>query len=353
MKKVLIINYYGSDARIPGGKRTALWQHLLNEHKVSYEVFFGDIDFKQKSFFRKIYTRLKFLIFSKSPEINEKWLEDAKKKCTDTNADYILICCPVYEALEVLNVETNAQKVVDIRDGIYFESLYTGFEKYKYKNYLLSLESKLKLANYLITNGPGLQRYYGGLCNKNVSLLYNQMDESFVYCKRSKKNINLLYAGGLMRSSWGQNLFSLTFALRNLRKQSNCYKLDMIGRFNLIEKLIYKLIYPSISFKAEVSNEELKELAINYDGLIISNTTKRDLLPSKIWFYKNYSSPIISINPSYSLREVTKYIPGVFTVNNDIKSVVKLLSSRNIFKQYDRSNIKISDDKDSILSIFR
>lgn len=353
MKKVLIINYYGSDARIPGGKRTALWQHLLNEHKISYEVFCGDIDFKQKSFFRKITTRLRFLIFSKSPEVNEKWLEDAKKKCADTSADYILICCPVYEALEVLDIETNAQKVVDIRDGIYFESLYTGFERYKYKNYLLNLESKLKLADYLITNGPGLQHYYAGLCKKNVSLLYNQMDESFVYCKKSKNDINLLYAGGLMRSSWGQNLFSLTFALRTLRKKSNSYKLDMIGRFNIIEKLVYKLIYPSIFFKGEVSNEELKELAINYDGLIISNTTKRDLLPSKIWFYKNYSAPIISINPSYSLTEVTKCIPGVFTVNNNVKSIVNLLDSRDIFKQYDRSNTKISDDKDSILSFFR
>jgi len=255
--------------------------------------------------------------------------------------------------LEVLDVETDAQKVVDIRDGIYFESLYTGLERYKYKNYLLNLESKLKLADHLITNVPGLQRYYAGYCAKQISLLYNQMDESFVYCNEPKEDINLLYAGGLMRSSWGQNLFSLTFALRALRKKSNSYNLDMIGRFNIIEKLVYKLIYPSVFFKDEVSNEELKSLAINYDGLIISNTTKRDLLPSKIWFYKSYSAPIISINPSYSLREVTKNMPGVFTVNNDVKSVINLLSSRNIFKQYDRSNIKISDDKHTILSFFR
>lgn len=353
MKKALIVNYYGDDPKNPGGRRSRLWREIFESEGFNVELLEGKKNKRRSGFLAKALNRLKNLLFSSYPDAYDDWLVDVSKQCRTISPELIILCCPIYDVLRLLDEKLPAVFLVDVRDGIYHESLFTGVERLRYRRQLIQFEEKLKAADILVTNVPGLQRYYQSLTGIDVNLLYNQSTfQNYIYTSR-EADLKILYAGGLIRSAWGQNIVSVCLAISQLRRDGRAIRLDLVGRFNVLERIFYRLVCPSIRFFPEVSADKLSEMLGNYNCLLMVNTTNRDLLPSKFWLYKNTDASILSISASYSLAYISKEIPGFFDVNNIVDEVYSVLEKKVLAEKFPRENCIIGDEKEKILSILR
>lgn len=240
--------------------------------------------------------------------------------------------------------------IVDIRDGIYYESLYSGIEKIRFKRKLIDYEKQLELADILSFNLTGLRDYYTSKLSRPGYVIYNfnLNIESVRSYPREGKKVSILYAGGLMRSSIGQNIFEVVKAIRQFN--TNHIQLTLIGRFNVVEKMIYRLLLKSIIIKKQVSENELLNLLKSFDLLLMVNTTNRDLLPSKFWVYLLTDIPILSVGASHSLLTVSEDVPGFYDVKNDKCYIYDFLKKYN-FVRASREHLKIPDDMDNLKKI--
>ncbi|MBN3117021.1 hypothetical protein H4F46_19280 [Pectobacterium brasiliense] len=349
---VLIVNYYGNAPSNPGGRRTLFWTDLFTQF--GYTVDVSSFRFNEgvnvKSFFSRLITRA-LGFFKEYPAGNYKWLQEVHELIRSGKYEKIVICVPIYEVCELLAEKNNySEYIVDIRDGIFFETLFTPLEKIKFSKRLKYFESLLKNADVITSNIPGLQCHYSKMTGKNVFLLLNSSNNS-LYIKNKNKydKLNILYAGGLMRSSWGQNIYQFLLGVKKLINIGIECDITIIGRLNFIEKIFYKFIFSNINVIDEIPLSKLENSLMQYNCMLLVNTTKRDLLPSKIWLYTRTEHPIISIGGSYSLLTVMEGVPGFFNVDNDSNKIFDLLSNLNLDDKYNRLSLNFDDD----MSLFK
>ncbi|MEI7076435.1 hypothetical protein [Pectobacterium versatile] len=347
-KSVLIVNYYGSKPSNPGGRRTLFWKDLLTQYGYTVDVFsYSDGTVKAKPFFSRLMTRL-IGFFKEYPEINYKWIQEAHELISNGMYEKIIICVPIYELCELLaKKNTCSEYIVDIRDGIFFETLFTPPEKIRFSKRLKYFESLLSNADVITSNIPGLQSHYSKMIGKDVFLLLNSSSNSS-YIKNENENenekIKILYAGGLMRSSWGQNIHKFLLGVKKLKKTGMECDVTIIGRLNFFEKIWYKIIFYNIVIIDEIPLSELESSLVQYNCMLLVNTTGRDLLPSKIWLYTRTDHPIISIGGSFSLLAIMDGVPGFFNVNNDVNDIFNLLSELSLDDKYNRMDLDFNDD---------
>ncbi|MBO2586083.1 hypothetical protein [Shewanella algae] len=346
----MIVNYYGASGNNPGGKRSLLWKEFFKGHNVNLSF---PNNREKEGLFKKAFHRVMNFVLGDYPQLPQDWVVEVKEAILSDRYDIVVLCCPDYSVCDFVIRSSRSKIILDIRDGIYFESLWSRPERWRYKNKLLSFEDKLKEADLLITNIPGLKRYYQHKFQRPVYLLLNTSvfeEQNYTY-KRSfsnKQEFRLLYTGGLLKSSIGQNLLDLCHSVKLLNNKGKRVTLTMIGRFNTIERILYTKFFDFVEIKGEVPAEDLGNIAKDYDCFVISNTTNRDLLPSKFWFYINSNFPILSISPSYSLEYVSQSIQGVITTSRNCEDIANKIESISALPDFDRFDLDVRDEKEDI-----
>lgn len=334
IKSALIVNQYGSNKGNPGGRRTCFWRDQLIRNGVACDVvgFSSNPVSQLLRIIKRLINITPFRVFL--PEL--KWVSQVNESLRVAEYDLIILCVPSYDVLKLLSLKkSNVRYLVDIRDGIYFESLYSSVEKYFLRKTLLNYEGLLKSADYLVSNVPGLSERYKAITGKGVSLIYGAQPSSSVILPNAEMGkLSMVYSGGLMRSSRGQNIDMLLKAKKNLLENKGIeIDINLIGRFNFLEKRRYR---GQVKFFAEVPPDKLAKFFKENNCLLIVNTTDRDLLPSKYWAYLNTSIVIVSIGGSYSMRFASKDVAGVYHVDNVAEEIELLLENIDIYGQYDR-----------------
>lgn len=337
--KALIVNRYGENPKAPGGRRTNFWINTLAQRGFSCEVVHSTSNSASQivRLFRRLInlTSLRIVL----PEF--RWIKQLEGKIKLSEYQLIVLCVPGYEVLELLNQKKDGVTyLVDLRDGVFYESLYSKFEKFILKTLLEKYEYNLNNADILTSNVPGLCKHYSNQLNKKLILIYGIENKRDTIKTRANNNrVNLVYTGGLLRSSRGQHIYSLCKAIDIYNSSKPFFSLTLIGRFNLMERWAYR----NIKIINEIPLIELESAIKQYHGLVIVNTTDRDLLPSKFWLYIKTDAPIISIGSSYSMIHASSGVPGVFHVSNKETDIFNLISKMDWSKKYDRTNINFED----------
>ncbi|MBE3922675.1 hypothetical protein [Vibrio parahaemolyticus] len=349
---VLIVNYYGENGNNPGGKRTLLWKEFFKGHNV--DISFPKSD-KNKGFFQKVFHRLINFSLGHYPKLPQDWVVEVNEAINSGIYDVVVLCCPEYSVCEFVSKNSRSKIVLDIRDGIYFESLWSRMERWRYKSKLLSLEDKIKGADLLSTNIPGLKRHYENKYKLPMYLLlnisvFNNQKYSIKRNVNNKSELRLLYTGGLLKSSIGQNLICLCRAIKMLNDKGERITLTMLGRFNAIERIFYTKLFNFVEIREEVPSGELSKISEDFDCFVISNTTNRDLLPSKFWFYIKSNFPILSISPSYSLDYVSKSIEGLISTSRDSEDIAEKIKQILALEDFERFKLNINDEKEELMS---
>jgi hypothetical protein len=347
LKNVLVINYYGEDSANPGGRRSLFWRDFFSRYNnTNVSVLGGNntsISNKGDGFVKRYFNRLVSLISSSCPMKNDLWLLRAKGELKSGKYDYVVFCCPVYEVCELIESNAPYVQIVDIRDGIHHESLLSSIECMKYKKYLQNLEFKLTSANVITTNIPGLRHHYQNLLSKKVHLIFNKQSHGVIETDCSDNSLNILYAGGLLKSSRGQNITRFLMALKEVRKFRKV-TFTIIGRLNILEKVFYQFLYREIELIDEVSHSELEELIPKYNCMLVVNTVKRDLLPTKFWLYLKTNAFIFSVGHSYSYELLANKIEGAKWVDNDLDVIAELMKNINVSEKYPNRLAEVEKD---------
>ncbi|PMN71093.1 hypothetical protein [Enterovibrio norvegicus] len=352
ISNVLIVNYYGENGNNPGGKRSLLWKEFFKDHNVDIS---SPKSGKNKGLFQKVFHRLINFALGHYPQLPQDWVVEVSEAINSGKYDVVVLCCPDYSVCEFVSKNTRSKIVLDIRDGIYFESLWSRMERWRYKNKLLSLEDKIKDVYLLSTNIPGLKKHYESKYKIPMYLLLNisVFDSQIYSIKRNlsnKSELRLLYAGGLLKSSIGQNLLCLCRSIKMLNEKGERITLTMLGRFNAIERIFYTKLFKFVEIREEVPSGDLSKISEDFDCFVISNTTNRDLLPSKFWFYIKSNLPILSISPSYSLDYVSQSIEGLICTSRDSEDIAAKIKQILALEDFDRFELNINDEKEELKS---
>ena len=350
---ILIINAFNSSPNGPGGKRTKTWITLLEGHDV--EV--ADIPTTSHGSVAVRYGKRLLGLLAGRPNVRRNYFE---RLVEDSKAfDLALICVPAYEVWELVPLLKNSgiKLVVDIRDGITRENLFLPLENFFFKNWLKYLESQIEDCDAVVTNIPSLQKQFADQYDVSPLLMLNHTKFGASLKGLPEKSASngkriMIYAGGLMKSSWGQSALQICKALR----QTKTWHLCFVGRFNLLEKIVYSFIgRERITFENEIPEIELDDRLRKCDMALLINTTKRDLLPTKLFSYLGVGVPILSISPSKNVRDIICDIDGIVPCENDARKICKVLKDLEQGKlqlKNRRAGLSLDDDKRQIRKLF-
>ena len=345
--KFLVVNAYGAGDSNPGRKRSGFWIDLLKSQGHSTHLLYEESILNVSK-----YRRLKALMFSKIPSSEfdtDAVMSSISQALMTKSFDYIILCVPSYQLCQLIpRLISEIRIIVDIRDGIKYESFYFPLEIKRFSKYLSELEESLDLATLVTTNIPGLKDYYAKITKKTVYLLWPFPDNYHLEFRgKTNQDNRILFFGGLVKSSRGQNVHTL---IRFLRYSTN-HKLELIGRFNFLEKLRFK-ISKNVSFHNEVSPSNASSLLVNYNVLLIMANCTRDLLPAKFWLYLRSNITILIIGESQNLDRFVSDKHGIFMIPDELEAITAFFHD---FKPgfYDRSDLDVFDDRIPLFSEIR
>ena len=293
-KNALFITTYELTGSSPVDRRFEYLKNLLSDFEVEL-LSLAEV-YKRKRGFRN---RISRLLFHRGSFYYQDVFNKINEKLRQRSYDKIIVSVPDAEVLEYFYHNQSLCEIthLDIRDGIYFENLYSPLESLFLRNYLNKLEDIIPNFDLISSNVPHLKEYYDDKYRIDVSLYipeYRQVNE-VQYPIRS-----VVYAGGLLRSTIGLNALKFAIAVRGIENLHVAF----IGRFYSFEKIIYRLLSADkIIFHDQVPHDQLLEFIKDFDaGLAISNC-KRKLMPSKINTYNLASLPVIWIGPASTNNE--------------------------------------------------
>ena len=345
--KALILNFYTGQQNKPGGKRSEFWLKLLSPYYDTSVPEFSDLTPTNRKGKRL------WALLTGEPAINHGAIERAGWLIESGNYDLVVLCVPSYETIMLLDKRRgDAKFIVDIRDGILFQSLFFPLETYRFKTWLKSMERKVENADLITTNVPALKRHYEKFYRRNVFCIFNKKHfhrQEPTSAERSGLVIN--YSGGLLASTRGQQIFNLLRAA-NIEGSERARNIGfrLIGRFNIFERFVYSNISKSISFEQEVDeNTLLRTQKDNVVNLIVC-TTERDLLPAKTFFYLGVRLPILVLGGSYSLRSVLAGVPGVYFVPDEVDRICDFFRSFEVSEFDAQNEVVLEDDRDRFIS---
>lgn len=262
-----------------------------------FKSYYSDCDIDVVSLFeifgrkRGVFNRLQRLILGRKRFLNTRDLDTIEGYATRKDYTKVIISVPDAEILEFfLRRKIVLNNVhLDIRDGIYFENLYSRPEKLFLGKYLKKLEDMVPSFTEISTNTPSLKRYYEKAFSVHCELLLPEYKNRLKLPKNLHK---VLFIGGLMRSSIGLNAINFSIALRSTPDVSATF----VGRFYSMEKLLYSMLSNGrIHFKDEMNIDELREYSRSFDCALVFANCKREVMPSKISVYSEFNLPFIWI----------------------------------------------------------
>ena len=340
--KALVVNFYGNGMNLSGAQRSTFWQNFLSDsHDVDH---YSEVNVVPWHNYLK---RLVNLVFSRRPLSSQQNL--AAIIANSQTYDLVVLCIPAYELLEMVG-EISTKVVVDLRDGIYHESLYFDIEKWRYGKYLKKLESNIRHAAFVTSNVPSLQTYYTELLGRDVHLL---LRDNQVRSRRNvhpREHINAVFSGGLSRSSRGLNLVNFAKACERFNqstpgRQAN---LTLIGSFNFVEKYFYRRL--GCRLEAQIPHNQLLDTLCDFNLLVVAVNTKRALLPSKVWTYLCFDAPLVCIGESVNLRYLKEQISGMTNLQDSQEEIFEFLCGLDSTARYHRDLI-IEDNRAEFLHV--
>lgn len=347
MAKFCIINWYSNQYNIPGGRRTEFWKKIISSTGHNYNVI--HFECIRVSNFKKMICRILNIVFSNKPIVNKKNLHYAFEHITNHSYDYIILCVPAYEVLELLKrKKVDVKYIVDLRDGIYFQSLYMSVEALRYRKWLKYCESLLNDADIFVSNVPVLLNYYNKFLGIPNYLLLNNVN--FNKSKSTDislgKDFNINYFGGLLKSSRGQSILKLIIALNKLNSENYKVSLRMIGRFYIFEKIFYNLLFNNIIWFNELNESEFARFCDNNSVNLLVCTSGREVLPTKLYTYLNFNNIIILLGSSNSLKKVlSDDFNGIFQLGNNALEILNNLKVLPYYKKLITNRNLIDDSK--------
>ena len=283
---VLLLVTYKLSGRSPVDRRVEFFESYYNSSDMDivslYEIF---------SRKKGIRNRLRRLILNRRSFLNTQDLMEIERYVTSKDYEKVIVTVPDAELLEFFLRKKNVLNRVhlDIRDGIYFENLYSKFENLFLRRYLRELEELVPNFKEISTNLPHLKEYYEKKFSIHCKLLLPDYTNQLVLPNRPRK---VLFIGGLMRSSIGLNAINLSIALRSIPDVS----VTFVGRFYRLERLLYSMLSNGkVHFEKEMMIDELREYSRSFDcGLVFANC-RRSVMPSKIGVYSEFNLPFVWI----------------------------------------------------------
>jgi hypothetical protein len=332
LKTVAVVNFYSSQANKPGGMRTQFWESFLSDQGCRVDVVNFDLVARKRLI--RIALRILNLIFSNRPSVDSRYLEKVREWFGLREYDFVILCVPSYEVLELdFTVFGSAKVIVDIRDGILFESLFSTLEVIRYKSWLAKLERKLESADLLVTNVPGLKEHYEKLTGRFIPLLLNQVEfypvqHKFDLSCEGQKNPVILHFGSLLSSSRGQNVIPLVRALKRFNKEQNRnISLVMVGQYHWFERLFYRLFGGDIQWHRTVPRSDISKFIFSKTICLVVCTSARDVLPAKTFTYLQFPLKIATLGYSRSLNFLGIYkLSNVYDLSLDEEALYEQLN---------------------------
>lgn len=202
---------------------------------------------------------------------------------------------------------------------------------------------------------PILVEYYEKYTRKPVNLLLNKNafkpTQLAQISTSAKETIKINYFGGLLSSSRGQHIINLVLALRTMKAQnSRSIQLRMIGRFKWYEKIFYNYLYDEIFWFEEVPGDQFSKFCSGTSFNLLVCTTKRDVLPTKLYTYLNYKVPILLLGNSKSVEKVIPQNLSHFTrLGSSRKDILYALKNLQQPSEPFPKEIILSDDREAIV----